>query len=590
MHTMKPRRRTPRLQAIGLALCLVTASAMADEKRDLEQLRATTLALIEALVSQGLLTRERADALLRQASAKADATTVPPAVAATPPAPAWGAPPKPAAPPPVVRVPYLSETVRAQLRDEIKADVIATAKQENWIDPLPLPEWLRMVTFEADLRVRWQSDLFEAPVYLTDPTTGAIVGGPCDIVGGNLPAECYRAQTVVGASPAWSPDLINTTIDRDRMLLRARLGMYAQLSDTTNMGLRLTTGTIVGPTSTSQTMGNYFNKSSFVLDLAFIRWAPRPDLRLIAGRMPNPFYVASDLVWPRDLSFDGVALQGDYLLAPNLSAFATAGAFPLEEFNVAARDKWLYAAQVGADWGISSKSRLRVGLAYYDFANIEGVQETTLPPVEPRLLTTGYQSSAYPATVRLKGNTLININAPGSTALATWGLASQFRPINLTAGLSMAVFEPYVLNVGLDWVKNTAFNLADIRQRSGLSNLELEAKTTGLQASVEFGRAKLNVMGDWLVGATFRRIERDAWIDGFTDTTWHLGGTNYQGWQIGGLYAIDRHLALGIRYTSTRNLDDGVRTPVGNPPVPTGNLSSAPLKIDVLQVDLNAWF
>jgi hypothetical protein len=502
----------------------------------------------------------------------------------------WGTPPKPSPAPPVVRVPYLSETVRAQLREEIKADVMTTARQENWLEPTPLPDWLRMVTLEADVRVRWQSDLFDAPVYLTDPTTGAVVGGPCDIVGGNLPAECYRAQTAVGASPAWSPDLVNTTTDRDRLQLRARLGMYARLSDTTNMGLRVTTGTIVGPTSTSQTLGNYFNKFSVVMDLAFIRWAPRPDLRLIAGRMPNPFYVATDLSWPRDLAFDGIALQGDYSLTPGLTAFATAGAFPLEEFNVEARDKWLYAAQAGLDWAISNKSRLRVGLAYYDFANVEGVQETTLPPVDPRLGTVGYLSSAYPATVRLKGNTLININAPGSTNPATWGLASEFKPINLTAGLSLATFDPYVLNFGLDWVQNTAFDLNSIRQRSGLSTLDLAEKTTGLQASVEFGKAKLNLLGDWIVGATFRRIERDAWLDGFTDTTWHLGGTNYQGWQIGGLYAIDRRLALGIRYTSTRNRDDGARTMVGNPPVPTGNLSSAPLKIEVLQVDLNAWF
>jgi hypothetical protein len=487
-------------------------------------------------------------------------------------------------------VPYLSETVRAQLREEIKNDVMTTAREERWVEPEALPAWLRKVALEADVRVRWQSDLFEAPVYLRDPATGAIIGGPCDIVGGNLPAECYRAQTVVGASPAWSPDLVNTTTDRDRLLLRARLGVYAQLTDSTNLGLRLTTGTIVGPTSTSQTLGNYFNKSSIVLDLAFIRWAPRPDFRLIAGRMPNPFYVASDLVWPKDLGFDGVALQGDYSLAPGLTAFGTAGAFPLEEFNVDARDKWLYAIQGGLDWAIDPKTRLRVGLAYYDFANVEGVRETGLPPTDPRLGTTGYLSSAYPATVRLKGNTLININPPASTGNATWGLASEFRPVHLTAGLGLRAFDPYVLNFGVDWVYNTAFDIAGIRQRSGLPTLNLESKTSGLQASVEFGKPSLKAFGDWSIGAAFRRLERDAWIDGFTDTTWHLGGTNYQGWQIAGLVAIDRYLSLGIRYTSTRNLDDGVRTTSGNPPVTSGNLSSAPLKIDVLQVDLNAWF
>ena len=57
-----------------LALCLALAGAatlpaQAQDRADLERLRATTLGLIDALVSQGLLTRERADAIVRQAAA-----------------------------------------------------------------------------------------------------------------------------------------------------------------------------------------------------------------------------------------------------------------------------------------------------------------------------------------------------------------------------------------------------------------------------------------------------------------------------------------------------------------------------------------
>ena len=109
---------------------------------------------------------------------------------------------------------------------------------------------------------------------------------------------------------------------------------------------------------------------------------------------------------------------------------------------------------------------------------------------------------------------------------------------------------------------------------------------------VQAGTPKLARRGDWQAFATLRQVERDAWVDGFTDTTWHLGGTNYKGWSIGGNYGLDRNFWLGARWTSTRNLDDGVRflAVPGDPTSLSGNLSSAPLRIDVFQLDLNVRF
>jgi hypothetical protein len=140
---------------------------------------------------------------------------------------------------------------------------------------------------------------------------------------------------------------------------------------------------------------------------------------------------------------------------------------------------------------------------------------------------------------------------------------------------------------GVDWVKNSAFDATDISQRAGvpLGDL-LRNRSTGLQAKLGVGKVRLGEKGDWQVTAALRHFERDAWLDGFTDTTWNLGGTNYRGWSLGGQYALDRRAALGLRLTSTRNLDDGYRAPG------TGEAtkSSAPLRIDVLQIDLNARF
>ena len=567
------RHRRPALPIALLACALVgpvlaqpAAAPVSAEAAALAQLRATTLGLIDALVAQGLLSRERADALLRQAQTAAPAAAPQSTDSGT-----WGSPRAAAGAAsantaPVQRIPYLSETVRAQLREQIKLDVLEQAREERWADSRQIPEWSRRISFSGDLRMRAQSEL-----YASD----------------NLPADQYRLQTLLAATPAWSPDLSNTTTNRHRLTLRARLGVQAKLSDDTSVALRLSTGSSSGsPTSASQTLGNQFNKLSVTLDRAALRWEPRHDLRLFAGRMANPFF-GTDLIWPDDLSMDGVAGQGELTLASGLYLFAGAGAFALEELNLDKRDKWLLGLQLGADWAVDNHTGLRVALGLYDFRHIEGIRETAPKPGGAADGTVAYLGSAYPASLRSKGNTLINLNDPTSTAIPTWGLASRFRPLNLSAALTLRQLEPLQVQLSLDWVRNSAFDIEDIARRAGDSRVrEVLAKTTGLQARALLGHAQLAERGQWQAFAALRKFERDAWVDGFTDTTWHGGGTNYRGFSVGASQAFDRNTSLSLRWTSTRNLDDKVITAT----FPQGTLSGAPLKIDVLQLDLNARF
>ena len=173
------------------------------------------------------------------------------------------------------------------------------------------------------------------------------------------------------------------------------------------------------------------------------------------------------------------------------------------------------------------------------------------------------------------------------------GLASKFRPVNVTAGLTLAQFDPVQVGLSLDYVKNSAFELSDIERRAGTTVVDnLANMTTGLQARLQVGSRDLAQKGAWSTFLAYRQFDRDAWLDAFTDTTWNLGGTNYRGFSLGGSYTFDRRASVGMRWTTTRNLDDNVRT-LSNPNQPTsviGDLSSAPLKIDVIQLDLNARF
>jgi len=218
--------------------------------------------------------------------------------------PAGAAPPRP-----VQRVTYLSETAKAELREALKLDVLEQARTEGWADSRQIPAWSRAIRFSGDVRLRAQSERF-------DPN--------------NLPADEYQLQNLLGSTPAWAPDLTNTTYDRNRLTLRARLAADIKVSDDTSAGLRLSTGTTSGPTSSSQTLGSGFNKLSLTLDRAWLRWEPHQDFRLTGGRMASPFH-GTDLLWPDDLSLDGVSASGEFTVASGAYLFAHLGAFALDE-------------------------------------------------------------------------------------------------------------------------------------------------------------------------------------------------------------------------------------------------------------------
>ncbi|MES2088885.1 MAG: putative porin, partial [Pseudomonadota bacterium] len=454
------------------------------------------------------------------------------------------------------------ESLKAEMREEVKREVLAQARTERWGEPGALPAWMNRIALEGDVRVRLQHE---------------------DWADDNTAPSAFYQQT---DSPSWAPDLVNTTANRDRMTLRARFGLVSDLKFGFKTSLRLSTGN-AGPVSTSQTLGGSdgnLSKYAVWVDRASVQWdAFTPDVTLSAGRMANPFS-GSDLAWPDDLNFDGVAGRYQFKLNDANQVYATAGAFPLQEFEVAGTDKWMYGVQMGANLSLDPANKFNVGLAMYDFKGVEGVYDGTDPaPTNASIIkSTGYLSSQYPASVRQKGNTLIRLNATSSTNPA-WGLASKFRPLVLNLGYQTTAMESVNFKASLDLIKNTAFDLTEINQRTA-APIDLAEKTSAAQVRLQLSSPKQELRGDWSAFVAWRKVERDAWVDAFTDTTWHLGGTNYSGWSLGGAYYVGPRTSAGLRMTSTRNLEDGVL--IGGVP----NVSSATMKIDVIQLELNSRF
>jgi hypothetical protein len=62
--------------------------------------------------------------------------------------------------------------------------------------------------------------------------------------------------------------------------------------------------------------------------------------------------------------------------------------------------------------------------------------------------------------------------------------------------------------------------------------------------------------GSWRAVVGYRYLQRDAVIDGYTDSDFHyFGGTNAKGYYLVGNYGLANHVWLRLRYLSANEID-----------------------------------
>jgi hypothetical protein len=525
--------------------CAPAIAAQSDEAQSLNELRNTVVNLLQTLVERGVLTREQAEAMVSAAQQKAAADAA--AVAAQE-KEEEGA----------VRVPYVPEFVREEIRKQVMTDltpqvtkeIVQQARDEQWGVPAALPDWVKRVRWTGDIRVRGQGD-----IYATDNTENAYL----DFNAVN------DAGGVVRAGPRAA--LLNVTEDRRAMRARVRLGLESELGWGWNLGTRITTGNLRDPVSTNQTLGNTGNRYQTGFDLAFLRWSGnsatgRHVLNFSGGRITNP-WLSTDLVWDNDLTFEGVA--ANYRLGLMRDdpyshfAFLTVGAFPVQEVELTSDDKWLYGAQLGFDWRFDGGSRARFGIAYYHYDNVTGKRNA----FEDDLLD--YTAPQF----MQRGNTVYDIRNDDDRTTNLYALAAQYRLANATLGLEWKVSDHYRVSLTGDYVKNLGFDVEEVLARTSFL---LPKQVEGYQAELSFGAPTLARNGAWRAYLGYRYLEADAVLDAFTDSDFHLGGTDAKGYFVGADFAFTQRVFARLRYLSANEID------------------GPPLGIDVVQLDLNASF
>ena len=517
---------------------------------------------------------------------------------------------------------YIPESVKAQMRDEIKNQVLAQARDERWANPQSIPEWTTRIRLFGDVRTRYEGIFFADGNDNTGafPNFNAINTNPTPF---NVKGDDFAPQ-------------LDTDQNRTRLRLRVRFGAEAVLGEGWTAGLRIGTGESNSPVSLNQTLGGVvqggqggnFSKYAIWLDRGFLRYelaeggtgelAPPPekpstgkevvapktyaqprDRRIVIslGRFDNPFYTPTDMVWSHNLAWDGIAAQGRYQIVRSFTPFINGGAFPFynTELNFSSNqpakfpstDKWIYAGQLGFDWKPHKDFKVKVAGGYYQFQGAEGKLSTAY--VQTNAQAAGDTDGTRPAFAQ-KGNTymaLRNIiptpeNRQGQiNQFQYFGLASAFQVLTVAGQIDYTHYDPFHITAFGEYAQNLAWDsnaidLIAVNNRgfslAGNPNGTYAGSNIAWIAGLRVGHPILAKRGDWNVSFDYRSIGSDAVIDGFNGDDFGNGGTNMKGYTFSGNLALSSKVNLGLRWMSANEI------------------AGPPLATDILQIDLNGKF
>lgn len=291
--------------------------------------------------------------------------------------------------------------------------------------------------------------------------------------------------------------------DRTRQRIRLRIGATAPVNSSTEVTVRLATGsTLAGDTgSTNQDLTDYYAKKNIVLDLAYFDWKAGEGLRLWGGKTPLPFRFVggNDLIFDGDLTPEGLSLRYQTRVDVAHELFATvSGTWLSERFSATGAtdntDVGLMAAQLGYGY-LGSDIGTLVTLSHYAFPNIRG---------------------ATPAAAR--GNTV-----SGGT------YAQDFKVTALGLELS------------------TDYNDLPLALYSeAAQNADGGQYKDSVIYGLRLGRAR--EPQSWSFAVDYREIEKDALLGILAESDSSGGGADIRSWRASAQYQMDVNALLALTY------------------------------------------
>ena len=153
--------------------------------------------------------------------------------------------------------------------------------------------WLSRVQVFGDMTFRVQNDIYDQANAVNEILD-------------------YNAINQAGGIAETTYPFLDTTDNRNRLRLRARFGVQANLTPEWTAVIRLSSGSLTFAPSESQNEGTFGERYTVGIDEALLRWDSKPPgevawMSVEGGRLLNPWFAPTELVWARDLTFEGGA-------------------------------------------------------------------------------------------------------------------------------------------------------------------------------------------------------------------------------------------------------------------------------------------
>ena len=311
----------------------------------------------------------------------------------------------------------------------------------------------------------------------------------------------------------WYDDFKGKSTDqRTRWRFRSHLGVKSMVNEDLEVGVRMATAADDDPTSTVQTMDNWFGEKSWGLDRAYAKYTPGYLDKIVtvtAGKFETPL-VRTSINWDVDVQPEGAYLNFRFNKTGSVQPFLTmAGLVVKEQRSDNPGDAYVYVPQAGVEAKLGDW-RLLGATSYHMWDGFEKV---------------GNFNSSY-----LRGNTT---KANGELSdFGVWDLYGK-ATYKFTADSSLSVFG--------HWLKNLREDM------SGAA----AGKDTAYLAGVSGAYQK------WMASWEYRSIEANATPGYFGDSEFQFN--NREGWAARLGYSPFKYTNLYLNWYHSMPKDDALQ-------------------------------
>ncbi|RLA20994.1 MAG: hypothetical protein DRQ61_07055 [Gammaproteobacteria bacterium] len=300
------------------------------------------------------------------------------------------------------------------------------------------------------------------------------------------------------------------TFDKDRERYRMRLGIYADVTENVQAGIRFASGDKFTPTSTNETLRDHFAQDDLWIDLAYINWQPLEGLELIGGKVKQPWEkISGGLVWDGDVNPEGAVLRYSHKLG-GAELIGSAGHYILNDSGGKSfrEDQTITHGQFASKFEVAGAKAL-LGVSIYDYN--QG---------------------------RDKNGGILALIYGGGNDSTKYSLKELFGSVSLKAPIPLKVYGQYVKNSDADGPhsgENTAWLLG---------------------VGTKFGK--------WKFSYDYRDTELNAVYGVLNDSDFADGLTGSKGSRLKASYKISKNFEVATAYFDAKVRRDSTNTDYTN--------------------------